>query len=89
MVAETPVEQPAEVAAEETPETPAVEEDDRDPMGTWRILDNPGKMMLNFDFDCSSGVTTTDYLFPNVTIYREDGDQRGCRRIHYNEHWSR
>ena len=50
VVAETPVEQSAEVVVEETaPEAPAVEEDDRDPMGTWRILDNPGKITLNFD----------------------------------------
>ena len=28
---------------QEVADAPAQEDDDRDPMGTWRILDNPGK----------------------------------------------
>ena len=88
VVPETPVEQSAEVVEETAPEAPAVEEDDRDPMGTWRILDNPGKITLNIDVKLDELLLISSSLrldsMIKWTIYREDGDQRGCRRLYHD-----
>ena len=75
---------------QEVADAPAQEDDDRDPMGTWRILDNPGK--INFETSGRGASSNQDCFVDfvgNTFVFRKNCNFRGCRRFnHYdNRPW--
>ena len=75
---------------QEVADAPAQEDDDRDPMGTWRILDNPGKINLKTSGRGASSNQDCFVAFVWETFtFRTNCHFRGCRRFNQHHNWPR
>ena len=75
---------------QEVDDAPTQEDDDRDPMGTWRILDNPGK--INFKtsgLHASSNQGCFVGFVAETFVFRANCHFRGCGRFNYHHDWPR